>query len=85
MKKIIALIAILSICIILCACSNKCVEAEKADELHPQIEAFFKALNYWKNSIGSFRFQGECEAFIILSDVSAAKVTRFERNVESIY
>ena len=30
-------------------------EAEKADELHPQIEAFFKALNYWKNSIGSFR------------------------------
>ena len=31
-------------------------EAEKADELHPQIEAFFKALNYWKNSIGSFRF-----------------------------
>ena len=29
-------------------------EAEKADELHPQIEAFFKALNYWKNSIGSF-------------------------------
>ena len=60
-------------------------EVQKADELHPQIEAFFKALNYWKNSIGSIRFEGECEAFILLSDVSAAKVNRFERNVESIY
>ena len=64
----------------------ECVgDATKLERCPDMIEAFFKALNYLKNSIGSFRFQGECEAFILLSDVSAAKVNRFERNVESIY
>ena len=55
-------------------------KAKKADELHPQIEAFFKSLDYWKHGKGSFRFQGECEAFVLLADVSAAKVNSYNRN-----
>lgn len=42
-------------------------------------EAFFKAFDSWKGGNGAFRFEGECEAFILLADVSAARVTGYNR------
>ena len=48
--------------------------AEKAEVLNPQIEAFLKALGDKEKKDGNFLFQGARVVLIRLSDVSAAEV-----------
>ena len=48
--------------------------AEKAEVLNPQIEAFLKALGDKEKKDGNFLYQGARVVLIRLSDVSAAEV-----------
>lgn len=48
--------------------------AEKAEVLNPQIEAFLKALGDKEKKDGNFLFQGARVVLIRLADVSAAEV-----------
>ena len=48
--------------------------AEKAEVLNPQIEAFLKALGDKEKRDGNFLFQGARIVLIRLADVSAAEV-----------
>lgn len=48
--------------------------AEKAEVLNPQIEAFLKALGDKEKRDGNFLFQGARVVLVRLADVSAAEV-----------
>ena len=54
--------------------------AEKADQLNTQIEAFLKALG--DKAEGSFLFQGARVVLVRLADVSAAEVISLVRKEE---
>lgn len=51
--------------------------AEKADKLNPQIEAFLQAVGDKKKADGNFVFQGARVVLIRLADVSAAEVVSY--------
>lgn len=53
---------------------NVTFNAEKAEVLNPQIEAFLKAIGDPAKKDGNFLFQGARVVLIRLSDVSAAEV-----------
>ena len=56
--------------------------AEKADQLNTQIEAFLKALGDKDKAEGSFLFQGARVVLVRLADVSAAEVISLVRKEE---
>ena len=56
--------------------------AEKADQLNPQIEAFMQALGDKQKAEGSFLFQGARVVLVRLADVSAAEVVSLIRKEE---
>ena len=56
--------------------------AEKADVLNTQIEAFLKALGNKEKAEGSFLFQGARVVLVRLADVSAAEVISLIRKEE---
>lgn len=53
--------------------------AEKADVLNPQIEAFFKALGDATKKDGNFLFQGARVVMFRLSEVAGAEVVSLVR------
>ena len=57
--------------------------AEKADQLNTQIEAFLKALGDKEKAEGSFLFQGARVVLVRLADVSAAEVISLIRKEEA--
>lgn len=56
--------------------------AEKADRLNPQIEAFMKALGEKDKQEGNFLFQGSRVVLVRLSDVSACDVVSLIEKTE---
>ena len=57
--------------------------AEKADALNPQVEAFLKALGDKEKQEGSFLFQGARVVLVRLADVSCAEVISLVRKEEA--
>lgn len=53
--------------------------AEKAEVLNPQIEAFLKALSEKDKQQGNFLFQGQRVVLVRLADVSAAEIVSLIR------
>lgn len=61
---------------------NVSFNAEKADILNPQIEAFMQAMGNKEKSEGNFLFQGARVVMIRLTDVSACEVVSLIRKDE---
>lgn len=57
--------------------------AEKAEVLNPQIEAFLQALGNKEKAEGNFLFQGARVVLIRLADVSACEVVSLIRKEEA--
>ena len=57
--------------------------AEKADTLNPQIEAFLQTLGNKEKAEGNFLFQGARVVLIRLPDVSACEVVSLIRKEEA--
>ena len=53
--------------------------AEKAEVLNPQFEAFLKALSEKDKQQGNFLFQGQRVVLVRLADVSAAEIVSLIR------